>query len=57
MAMIIGIVSITVGWLCLGPVPAIVALVLGGVALSQIKKTPERGGGKQAAWVGIITEA
>ena len=54
-AMVIGIISITVGWLCLGPVPAIVAIVLGGIALSQIKKTPERVGGKQAAWVGIIT--
>jgi hypothetical protein len=54
-AMIIGIVSITVGWLCMGPVPAIVAIILGGVSLSQIKKTPDRVGGKQAAWVGIIT--
>jgi Domain of unknown function (DUF4190) len=54
-AMAIGIVSITVGWLCLGPVPAIVAIILGAVALSQMKKNPERIGGKQAAWVGIIT--
>jgi hypothetical protein len=54
-AMIIGIISITVGWLCMGPVPAIVAIILGGVSLSQIKKTPDRVGGKQAAWVGIIT--
>ena len=54
-AMIIGIISITIGWLCLGPVPAIVAIILGGIALSQIKKNPERIGGKQAAWVGIIT--
>jgi hypothetical protein len=54
-AMIIGIISITVGWLCMGPVPAIVAIILGGVSLSQIKKTPDRVAGKQAAWVGIIT--
>jgi hypothetical protein len=54
-AMIIGIIGITIGWLCLGPVPAIVAVILGGVALSQIKKNPERIGGRQAAWVGIIT--
>jgi hypothetical protein len=53
--MVIGIISITVGWLCFGPVPAIVAIILGGVALSQIKKNPERVGGKQAAWVGILT--
>lgn len=53
--MVIGIISITVGWLCFGPVPGIVAIILGGVALSQIKKNPERVGGKQAAWVGIFT--
>lgn len=53
--MVIGIISITFGWLCLGPVPAILAIVLGGVALSQIKKNPERIGGKQAALVGIVT--
>jgi hypothetical protein len=54
-AMIVGIISLTVGWLCLGPIPGIVAIVLGAVALSQIKKTPERVGGRQAAWVGIAT--
>lgn len=53
--MVIGIISITVGWLCLGPVPAVVAIILGGIALSQIKKSPDRVAGKQAAWVGIIT--
>jgi Domain of unknown function (DUF4190) len=54
-AMVIGIISVTVGWLCLGPLPAIVAIVLGAIALSQIKKSPDRVGGKQAAWVGVIT--
>src|SRR6185503_10592342 len=54
-AMVIGIISVTVGWLCMGPVPGIVAIVLGGIALSQIKKTPDRVVGKQAAWVGVIT--
>jgi hypothetical protein len=54
-AMVIGIISVTVGWLCLGPLPAIVAIVLGAIALSQIKKTPDRVGGRQAAWIGIIT--
>jgi Domain of unknown function (DUF4190) len=56
-SMVIGIVSITVGWLFFGPIPAIIAIILGGVALSQIKKNPERVGGKPAAWVGIITGA
>src|SRR5437879_12061585 len=54
-AMIIGIISLAVGWICLGPIPGIVAIVIGGVALSQIKKSPERTGGRQAAWVGIAT--
>ena len=53
--MVLGIISATVGWMCFGPIPGIVALILGLVALSQIKKYPERLGGKQFAWVGIIT--
>lgn len=54
-SMILGIISVTVGWLCMGPLFAIAAIVLGAVALSQIKKTPERVGGKQMAWIGVVT--
>ena len=54
-SMILGIISITVGWLCMGPLLAIAAIVIGAVALSQIKNTPERVGGKQMAWTGVIT--
>jgi hypothetical protein len=54
-AMILGIISVTVGWMCFGPIPAITAIILGGVSLSQIKKDPERVTGKQFAWVAIIT--
>jgi hypothetical protein len=54
-AMILGIISVTVGWMCFGPIPAIAAIILGAVALSQIKKSPERVTGKQFAWVGVIT--
>ena len=54
-SMILGIISVTVGWLCMGPLFAIAAIVLGAVALSQIKKTPERVGGKQMAWTGVVT--
>lgn len=54
-SMILGIISITIGWLCYGPIPGIAAIILGAVALSQIKKTPERVGGKQMAWTGVIT--
>ena len=42
---------------CLGPIPAIVAIVLGFVALSQIKKSPEKYGGKPYATAGIIIGA
>ena len=54
-SMILGIISVTVGWLCFGPIPGIASIILGAVALSQMKKTPERVGGKQMAWTGIIT--
>jgi hypothetical protein len=50
-SMIVGILSMA----CLGPLPAIVAIVLGAVALSQIKKNPGRVGGRQSALVGIVT--
>lgn len=53
--MILGIISITVGWLCMGPILAIAAIVVGAIALSQMKKTPDRVGGKQMAWTGVIT--
>lgn len=54
-SMILGIISVTIGWLCFGPLFAIAAIILGAVALSQIKKTPERVGGKQMAWIGVVT--
>lgn len=54
-SMILGIISVTVGWLCMGPLFAIAAIVMGAVALSQINKTPDRVGGKQMAWIGVIT--
>ena len=54
-SMILGIISVTVGWMCFGPMPAIVAIILGAVSLSQIKKNPERVTGRQFAWVGVIT--
>lgn len=54
-AMILGIISVTVGWMCFGPIPGIAAIILGAVALSQIKKNPDRFSGKQFAWVGVVT--
>ena len=54
-SMVLGIISVTVGWMCFGPIPAIVAIILGLVALSQIRKNPEHFGGQPLAWTGIIT--
>jgi len=54
-AMVVGIISVTVGWLCLGPIPGIVAIIMGAIALSQIKKMPNRFGGKSMAVVGVVT--
>ena len=54
-SMIVGLVGITVGWLCGGPLMGIAAVVLGIVALSQIKKSPQSIGGKEFAWIGIAT--
>src|SRR6266496_132501 len=54
-SMVIGIISVTVGWMCLGPLPAIGAIIMGAIALLQIKKNPERIGGRQFAVTGIIT--
>lgn len=53
--MVVGIISVTIGWLCLGPIPGIAAIIMGAIALSQIKKTPERVGGKPMALIGVIT--
>ena len=36
-------------------IPATIAIVLGLVALSQMKKNPEHFGGQPFAWTGIIT--
>ena len=52
-SMIVGLAGIFLSW-CFGPVPGVVALVLGLVALSQIKKSPEKFGGKPFATAGVI---
>src|ERR1044072_7492678 len=42
---------------CLGPLPGIVALIMGLVALSQIKREPDKYGGKPFATAGVIIGA
>ena len=55
--MIVGILGLFTGFFCLGPIPGIAALVLGLVALSQIKRSPHLHSGKPFAIVGIVTGA
>lgn len=54
-SMATGLLGLVVGTFCLGPLPGLVALILGIVALTQIKKTPDKIGGKPFALVGVIT--
>lgn len=57
-SMILGVSSVTVGWCCytgIGLAPA--AIVVGIIALSQIKKDPERYTGRGLALAGIISGA
>ena len=51
-SLILGLVGITFGWICGGPFFALLALVIGIVALFQIKKDPVRYGGKPLALSG-----
>jgi len=54
--MVLGLVSITVGWCCsFGLLTAPVAVVLGIYALSQIKSDPRRYTGKPLAIAGIVS--
>jgi hypothetical protein len=53
---VLGMVSVTIGWCCsFGILTAPIALILGIVALVQIKSDPLRNGGKGFAIGGIIT--
>ena len=55
-SMITGIVGLLAGG-CFGPLPGIAALIMGLVALSQIKKDPEKFGGKPFAIAGVAIGA
>src|SRR5436190_20814683 len=55
-SMVVAIFGLLAGG-CLGPIPGIIALVLGLTALSQIKKSPETVGGKPFAVAGVIIGA
>ena len=51
--MLTGIIGLIFG--CFGPLSGVAAIILGGMALSQIKKSPQTTGGKPLAIVGIVT--
>ncbi len=53
-SMVVGVVGLVLGTFCLGPIPGIAALVLGLVALNQIKKSPDKHGGKPLAIIGVV---
>ena len=53
-SMITAIAGIIFGMWCFGPLPGIAAVIMGLLALSQIKKTPEKVGGKPFAVAGVI---
>jgi hypothetical protein len=52
-SMITGIFGIVTAG-CFGPIPGVIALVLGWMALTQIKKSPDQVGGKPYAVAGVI---
>ena len=54
-SLIFGLISITFGWICGGPIFGLLAVVLGAVALTQIKRNPQQYGGKPIAVAGLIT--
>lgn len=55
-SMVLGITSLTIGWCCyLGVLTSPIALILGIVALVQIKNDPAKYGGKGFAIAGILT--
>ena len=56
-SLILGLISITFGWICGGPFFALLAVILGIIALMQIRKDPARYGGKPLALTGTIMGA
>ncbi|NMB34083.1 MAG: DUF4190 domain-containing protein [Clostridium sp.] len=54
-SLILGILSIPIGFFCFGPVLSILAIIFGFMARSQIKKQEHLEGGYKMALAGIIT--
>ena len=57
-SMILGVVSITVGWCCyFGVITAPISIIMGAISLVQIKNDPAKYGGKPLAIIGIVTSS
>jgi hypothetical protein len=54
-SLIFGLISVTFGWICGGPIFALIAVILGAVALTQIKRNPQQHTGKPIALAGLTT--
>ncbi len=55
-SLVLGILSVTVGWCCsFGILTAPIAVVLGIISLVQIKNEPTKYGGKNLAIAGVVT--
>lgn len=52
-SMLTGLLGLVLG--CFGPLPGIAAVVLGWMALQQIKKSPQTVGGKPMAIIGLVS--
>ena len=55
LSMILGLLAITFGWICGGPVLGLFSVILGAVALMQIKSNPIQYSGRPFAFIGIFT--
>ena len=55
LSLVFGLASITFGWICGGLILGLIGLILGIIALSQIKKNPTRNGGSPLAIGGMVT--
>ena len=57
-SMILGVVSITIGWCCyFGVITAPISIIMGAISLVQIKNDPGKYGGKPLAIIGIVTSS
>ncbi len=57
-SLILGVVSITVGWCCyFGVITAPISIIMGAISLVQIKNDPAKYRGKPLAIIGIATSS